>query len=111
MNIINKVKRIILFRTSSKEIEQKEALDILKKHPNAILIDVRSSQEFNEGHLAGTINLPVYDIAKNIGKIVTNRDNIIILYCSVGIRSKKAAKILDDLCYTNVYTIKDGAKI
>lgn len=108
MNIINKIKRIILFRTSSKEINFNEAMDIIKKHTDAILLDVRSQQEFSEGHLPGAICIPVYNLSKNIGKIVKNRDNIIIVYCQTGSRSKKATKILDDLCYTNVYSIKGG---
>ncbi len=108
MNIINKVKRIIFYRTSSKEIQYKEAMEIIKKHSDAILLDVRSVQEFYEGHLPGAICIPVYDLANNIAKIAKDREQIIIIYCQTGARSKKAAKILDDLCYTNVYTIKNG---
>lgn len=111
VNILNKLKNIISFRTSSKEIQYKEAMDILKEHTDAILLDVRSHQEFCEGHLSGAINIPIYDLAKNINKNVKNKDNIIIVYCSSGARSKKAIKVLDDLCYTNVYAIKGGIEI
>lgn len=108
MKFLDKIKGIILFRTSSKEISYEEAMEIIREHPDAMLIDVRSIQEFSEGHLLGAISIPVYDLAQNITRVIKNRDNIIILYCRTGARSKKAAKILADLCYTNVYTIKGG---
>ena len=108
MNFLNRIRKIISFRTSSKEISYQEAMEIICKNPTVTLIDVRSEQEFKEGHLPGAILIPVYDLARNISKTVMCRDNVIIVYCQTGARSKKAAKILADLCYTNVYTIKGG---
>lgn len=108
MNILNKIKKIIPFRTSGKEISYEEALEIIKNNPETVLLDVRSKQEFQEGHLPGAISIPVYDLAKNVGGQIKKRDNLIIVYCKTGARSKKAAKILADLCYTNVYIIKGG---
>ena len=95
------------FRTSKKEITYEEAIEIIKKYPETKLVDVRSIQEYNENHLKGAISIPIYDI-KEITKIIKNRDNIIILYCQTGARSRKAEKVLSDLCYTNIYTIKRG---
>lgn len=108
MNFLNKIRRIISFRTSGKEVSYEEAIDIMCKTPRVTLIDVRSEQEYKEGHLPGAISIPVYDLASNIGKTVMCRDDVIILYCQMGARSKRAAKILADLCYTNVYVIKGG---
>lgn len=108
MNFLNKIRKIISFRTLNNEISYEEAIDIICKDPSVTLIDVRSEQEFREGHLPGAVSIPVYDLARNISKTVMCRDNVIILYCQKGARSKKAAKILADLCYTNVYTIKGG---
>ena len=107
MNLLEKIKGIIQVRCLSTEISYEEAIKIITEHPETVLIDVRSKQEFNEGHLNGAICIPVYDINK-INQIVKNRDNIIILYCQTGTRSKKAARILANLCYTNVYTIRKG---
>ena len=111
MNIFDRIKTFIPFRTMKNEISYDEAVGIINEHPNeAVLIDVRSIQEYNEGHLDGAICVPVYDITK-ISKIVKDRDNIIILYCLNGIRSRKAAKVLKDLCYPNVYSICKGLNI
>ena len=108
MNIFDKIKLLNPFRCTGRDISYEEAINIINEHPNdAILIDVRSMQEYDEGHLNGAICIPLYDINK-ITNLVKNRDTIIILYCQYGIRSKKAAKVLKNLCYTNVYSICKG---
>lgn len=73
----------------------------------AILIDVRSKQEFNEGHINGAINIPLSDINK-LTNMVKDKKKYIILYCSSGIRSKKAQKELISKGYINVYNLIDG---
>lgn len=85
----------------------KEMLEILKTNGNAVLLDVRSSQEYIEGHIRGSINIPVYDIEKQ-AKNKLNKDSIIIVYCSAGIRSKRAIQILEKLGYENLYNVEGG---
>ena len=71
------------------------------------MLDVRSSQEYIEGHIRGSINIPVYDIEKQ-AKNKLNKDSIIIVYCSAGIRSKRAIQILEKLGYENLYNVEGG---
>lgn len=85
----------------------KEMLEILKTNSNVVLLDVRSSQEYIEGHIRGSINIPVYDIEKQ-AKNKLNKDSIIIVYCSAGIRSKRAIQILEKLGYENLYNVEGG---
>ena len=85
----------------------KEMLEILKTNSNAVLLDVRSSQEYIEGHIRGSINIPGYDIEKQ-AKNKLNKDSIIIVYCSAGIRSKRAIQILEKLGYENLYNVEGG---
>lgn len=108
MKILSRIRRIICFRTSGNEISYSEAMKIRKECENSVLLDVRSRQEYDEGHLPGAICIPVYELASNVTKIITDRDYVIICYCQCGSRSRKASKILDDLCYSNVYIIKGG---
>ena len=83
--------------------------ELKKKQKNgAKLIDVRSSQEYNEGHLKGAINIPYYEIKKNIYNILTNQQQEIVLYCQSGVRSKQAYKSLIKLHYNNVYSLFGG---
>lgn len=59
--------------------------------------------------LLGSINIPVYDIQKE-AKRKLPMDSIIIVYCSAGIRSKRAIQILRKLGYKNLYNIEGGIK-
>lgn len=74
----------------------------------AILIDVRSPQEFQEGHLEKAILLPEYELRQKIKEIVSNPSQIIIVYCSTGHRGRKAQKQLQMLGYKQVYNLQNG---
>ena len=80
---------------------------MLNKEKNALLIDVRSKQEFKEKHLDGSINISLYDFERKNFKI-EDKNKLIILYCEYGERSKKVLKILRKLGYTRVYQIEGG---
>ena len=74
----------------------------------AILIDVRSPQEYKEGHLERAVLIPEYELVSRCRKKKKNKDAIYIVYCSSGTRSKKAQKELEKLGYTNVYNLYNG---
>lgn len=88
-----------------------ESLDIKREDienyikMGATIVDVRSPQEYREGHIDGAINLPEYNIRRNVQNILPDKNQLIILYCSVGERSKMAQNKLKRLGYTNVYTV------
>ena len=73
-----------------------------------ILIDVRSRREYKETHLNNSINIPLYEIKKDIIKLIKNKNKKLLLVCQSGIRSAKAVKILEDLGYKEVYNLKGG---
>ena len=104
---IKKIKNFLYRSIENREISY-ESLNQLMKNNEVVLIDVRSNQEYEEGHLNGAINIPVYQIEKDIKKQVIDKDKIIILYCSSGYRSKKAKEILEKLNYSNIYILKKG---
>ena len=93
--------------TTNKDISYKD-LKSLMKNKYIVLIDVRSGQEYEEGHLDGAINIPVYNIEKEISKYVKSTEDTIILYCSSGSRSRQAKEILENLGYSEVYNLKEG---
>lgn len=72
---------------------------------NSILVDVRTSSEYQEGHLDKAINIPYDEIVKGISKRGVNLETHIIVYCKSGGRSKKAFKALKDAGYINVYDL------
>lgn len=98
-NIRKHFKRI----SKNSEINIKELYEFERK--GAIVIDVRSPQEYKEGHLNGAISLPEYEIKENVETILKNKKEIIIVYCSSGSRSKKAQKELIEMGYETVYNL------
>lgn len=68
----------------------------------AALIDVRTNDEFNEGHIEKAINIPYDQIAEDIPY---GKDKVIIVYCRSGSRSYAAATTLVNLGYSNVYDL------
>ena len=110
MKIYDKEKNIFkMYRnTEDTEIDYDSVRKILKNDKQAVLVDVRSNQEYKEYHLEGSINLPFYDLKSDCEKELKDKNATIILYCQTGIRSKKALKILENKGYQNLYEIKGG---
>ena len=87
-------------------INMEEVNERIKK--GAILLDVRSVQEYNEGHLIGAIHLADYEIHLKYSNVLPNKEKEIVVYCQNGGRSKKAYKKLKKLGYKNVYNLCGG---
>ena len=68
---------------SNEEITERELQEKIQK--GAILIDVRSNQEYREGHLKGAINIPDFEIQNEIQRKIPRKEQLIILYCQNGI--------------------------
>ena len=111
--MIDKLRKIFNIRLNRsierKDIMQSEIKSLMSK--GAILIDVRSPQEYNEGHLDNSILLPEYEILKKIEDIIPNKNTRIILYCSSGTRSKKAQEELEKMGYKNIYNVLNGVEL
>lgn len=67
-----------------------------------LVVDVRTPQEFNDGHLKDAINIPYTVISDQIAAHVENKDETIIVYCRSGRRSSIAKSTLEKIGYTNV---------
>lgn len=67
----------------------------------AILVDVRTEDEYNSNHIGGAINIPL----DSISAVSLSKDNPIIVYCKSGNRSSQALEKLEALGYSNVYDL------
>ena len=94
-------------RSFEKNIDYKGMVEIVNKYPT-VIVDVRSEQEFKEGHINGAINIPLYRVKSEFSKNIKNKNEYIILYCTSGIRSKKAQNILEIMGYKNAYNLISG---
>jgi len=79
-----------------------------KVSQGAILIDVRSNQEYREGHLQGAINIPNFEMTNRVQREIPKKNQLIILYCQYGGRSKNAMILMKKMGYTNVYNLYGG---
>ena len=70
----------------------------------AILVDVRTPQEYREGHIPGSANVPLQTIDK-VTSIAENKDTVLYVYCYSGARSRQATAMLQHMGYTNVQNI------
>lgn len=89
------------------DIEIEDVEKILKAL-GGILVDVRSPQEYEEGHMEGAISIPEYEIKKKVKVLLQNKEKAIIVYCSSGGRSKKAKEELKNMGYKYVYNLYNG---
>lgn len=70
---------------------------------NVIILDVRTEDEYNSGHIENSVLIPVDDLENKAEELLVNKEQKILVYCRSGNRSKKAADLLVEMGYTNVY--------
>ena len=85
-----------------RQITMNEALDIMERENNYIILDVRRPDEFSAGHIPNAINIPNETIGKAEISELPNKDQLILVYCRSGRRSKEASQKLVNLGYTNI---------
>lgn len=85
-----------------RQITMKEAVDIMEQESNYIILDVRRPDEFSEGHIPNAINVPNENIGNTEISELPNKEQLILVYCRSGRRSKEASQKLVKLGYTNI---------
>ncbi len=70
---------------------------------DVIILDVRTQEEYDEGHIANALLLPDYEIQEKAETVITDKKQTILIYCRTGIRSERASRELIDLGYEKVY--------
>lgn len=87
---------IVTYKTIN-QIEAKKKID----NENAVLIDVRTKKEYEEGNIENSVNIPLNEIET----LDYDKDTVIIVYCRSGGRSKNAANVLINNGFTKVYDL------
>ena len=83
-------------------IDTNQAQDIINS--GAVLIDVRTVDEYNREHIPNAVNIPL----DQIDTVAYDKDTKIIVYCQSGMRSRQAVQTLLDMGYTNLYDLDGG---
>ena len=84
------------------QISGAEAKALMDSESGYIIIDAREQDEYDEGHIPGAILIPYGEVADRAEKELPDKDQLILVYCRSGRRSKIAAEELVKLGYTNV---------
>src|SRR3569833_2906610 len=87
----------------SGQISSKEAGEYLRN--GAMLIDVRSENEFDSGHILQAYNMPLDRIDVLVPSEVRDKNKVLLLHCSTGVRSGMAKKKLEEMGYKNVFNL------
>ena len=83
-------------------ITAQEAREIMDMEEGYIILDVRTQAEYDEKHIPGAVLIPDYEIKERAEEELTDKDQLILVYCRSGRRSKLAAEALVELGYTNI---------
>jgi rhodanese-related sulfurtransferase len=94
---------VVIAGSSYEQIDQETAKQMMEKDDGHILVDVRHQEEYDEGHIPGAILIPNETITSEKPDELPDLDQIILIYCRSGRRSKEAAQKLADMGYTNIY--------
>jgi parallel beta-helix repeat protein len=77
-------------------------------YPNLVVLDVRTQDEYDSGHIYGAVWIPVSELEARIGELVGHKNREILVYCRSGVRSVTACGILDSHGFTKVYNMLGG---
>ena len=89
--------------SSYKQISQEEARKMMDAGDGCVIVDVRRQDEYDAGHIPGAILIPNESIDREPPEELPDLNQVILIYCRSGNRSKQAAQKLADMGYTNLY--------
>ena len=90
--------------TKITSVKAKEMID----QGNVTVVDVRTPEEYNAGHLAGAVLAPLQTLEDNAPKVLKDKNATLLVYCRTGVRSANASKLLISMGYKHVYDIAGG---
>ncbi len=85
-----------------KQVSMNEAVKLMESETNYIILDVRRTDEFAAGHIPNAVNIPNENIADAEITELPDKEQLILVYCRSGNRSKQASEKLVKLGYTNI---------
>lgn len=84
-------------------ISGKDAHNMISENSDFIILDVRTEEEYNEGHIPDSILIPYTELEEKASSLLPDKSATILVYCRSGRRSNIAAETLFDLGYKNIY--------
>ena len=100
--LMNKKEKIIENEVIIKHVSMNDIVQIMGENENYIILDVRTQAEYNQGHIPNAICIPNETIDENVVNKLPDKNQMILVYCRSGNRSKQAAEKLKKLGYTDL---------
>lgn len=88
---------------SVNKITAAEAKVMIDGGEDLVILDVRTQEEYDEGHIENAVLIPDTEISAKAPTVLADQNQTILVYCRTGRRSAEAAKKLVDLGYSNIY--------
>lgn len=88
-----------------RKISPKDALFMKQNDFSVVYLDVRTPEEYRLGHLPDAVNLPLNTLKNSKERSIASKDDVLLIYCRSGVRSRSAASYLSSLGYPNVYDL------
>jgi rhodanese-related sulfurtransferase len=107
--VISKITNQPITSTTYKTLTAYQVKQIISSGEQIYLIDVRTEEQFAEGHIAGAVNIPYNKLGVMISQIP--KDKKVILYCNTGEKSSKGAEFLAERNFTNIYSMTEGYSV
>ena len=89
-------------KSTYRQVNAEEADSMMEEESGYIILDVRTAQEYSEKHIPGAINIPNETIGTEDIPELPDKEQLILVYCRSGNRSKQASEKLVKLGYTNI---------
>lgn len=97
-----------MFNKNYKNINSEEAYNLINSNEDMIILDVRTKEEFIDGHIPGAISIPVQKIDNILEDLDEFKDKPVLVYCASGGRSPHAVKALLNNDFSKVYHLNRG---
>lgn len=95
--------KVVLKKSDYRKLTSDEANEIINNNEYGVILDVRTAEEYNEGHIENSTLLSSNEIEDKAEITLYDKNEVILVYCRSGNRSEDASKKLLDMGYTNVY--------
>jgi rhodanese-related sulfurtransferase len=102
------------FGQKYKSIKPSKVCEYIKNHPNAVVLDVRTKEEYEgksdpeQGTFHNAINIPVQELDRRVNELEKYKNSDVIVYCTLGKRSARASSLLAKSGFKSVYNLDGG---
>ncbi len=102
--------KMYISRSGGADISQAQLQEWMEQKSDLCILDVRTADEYNSGHVPGAINIGHTEISAHLDRLKPYANKDVIIYCERGIRARMAQKALAKVGFTNVYHLTGDMK-